>query len=60
MFGFARILVTDGLHIIQHDQLRKARDAGRVFGDFNEGPIQFAPTYKYDLNTDVCVPLVVV
>lgn len=38
----------------QHDQLRKMREAGRVFKGFVEGEIMFDPTYKYDLHTDVC------
>ena len=24
----------------------------KVFQDYNEGPLEFAPTYKYDLNSD--------
>ncbi|XP_036393120.1 synaptojanin-1-like isoform X2 [Megalops cyprinoides] len=34
------------------DQLKEQRDAGQVFKGFIEGPIQFPPTYKYDLFSD--------
>nr|XP_023020444.1 synaptojanin-1 [Leptinotarsa decemlineata] len=38
--------------ILQHDQLKKQQEAGNVFKSFNEGDINFAPTYKYDLFSD--------
>ncbi|ESO01264.1 hypothetical protein HELRODRAFT_157228 [Helobdella robusta] len=34
------------------DQLNVQRSAGQVFKGFNEGPTNFAPTYKYDLFCD--------
>eukprot|EP00116_Pleurobrachia_bachei_P005508 sb/3465770/ len=34
------------------DQLTVQRNLGKVFQGFNEGPLDFAPTYKYDLNSD--------
>ncbi|XAO22935.1 hypothetical protein I312_101710 [Cryptococcus bacillisporus CA1280] len=34
------------------DQLLKAMDAGEVFMGYDEGPIQFLPTYKYDNGTN--------
>lgn len=34
------------------DQLLKAMDAGEVFMGYDEGPIRFPPTYKYDNGTD--------
>ena len=34
------------------DQLRCEHSAGNVFQGFSEGPISFAPTYKYDLFSD--------
>jgi inositol polyphosphate 5-phosphatase INPP5B/F len=40
----------DLLHL---DQLNIERKAGRVFQEFDEGPIQFPPTYKYQPGTDV-------
>jgi hypothetical protein len=38
--------------LIQYDQLKKEHSDGRVFREFNEGPINFPPTYKYDINSD--------
>ncbi|XP_057991599.1 type I inositol polyphosphate 5-phosphatase 10 isoform X2 [Hevea brasiliensis] len=34
------------------DQLKIEREAGRVFKDWKEGKIYFAPTYKYSYNSD--------
>jgi len=36
-----------------HDQLIKEKAQGNVFKGFKEGEIKFAPTYKYDLFSDV-------
>lgn len=38
--------------ILQFDQLKRQQEAGKVFKDFQEGEINFAPTYKYDLFSD--------
>lgn len=38
--------------ILQHDQLKIQQEAGNVFKNFLEGPINFPPTYKYDLFSD--------
>jgi phosphatidylinositol-bisphosphatase len=38
--------------LIEHDQLNIERAAGRVFRDFEEGPLTFKPTYKYQPGTD--------
>ncbi|KAG8227890.1 hypothetical protein J437_LFUL008204 [Ladona fulva] len=38
--------------LLEHDQLRVQQEAGNVFKNFIEGPINFAPTYKYDLFSD--------
>ncbi|CAA6656992.1 unnamed protein product [Spirodela intermedia] len=38
--------------LLQRDQLRTEREAGRVFKGWNEGRIYFAPTYKYSNNSD--------
>ncbi|XP_006622972.1 synaptojanin-1 [Apis dorsata] len=38
--------------ILQHDQLKVQQNHGNVFKNFLEGPIIFAPTYKYDLFSD--------
>lgn len=39
--------------LIHHDQLTTEHRGGRVFAEFNEGSIKFAPTYKYDIGSDV-------
>eukprot|EP01117_Protostelium_nocturnum_P012327 TRINITY_DN4539_c0_g1_i2.p1 TRINITY_DN4539_c0_g1~~TRINITY_DN4539_c0_g1_i2.p1 ORF type:complete len:1197 (-),score=467.66 TRINITY_DN4539_c0_g1_i2:41-3631(-) len=36
-----------------HDQLLIETQAKRIFLDFNEGKLNFPPTYKYDLNSNV-------
>ncbi|KAJ4444390.1 hypothetical protein ANN_06182 [Periplaneta americana] len=36
---------------LQSDQLRNSRIEGSVFREFEEGPITFPPTYKYDPGT---------
>jgi hypothetical protein len=36
-----------------HDELRRELHANRVFRGFDEGPIEFPPTYKYDLGCDI-------
>ncbi|BES93669.1 phosphoinositide 5-phosphatase [Nesidiocoris tenuis] len=38
--------------LFESDQLKIQKDAGNVFQNFNEGDINFAPTYKYDLFSD--------
>ncbi|KNC81373.1 hypothetical protein SARC_06298, partial [Sphaeroforma arctica JP610] len=38
--------------LLQNCQLQSARDRGLVFQGFEEGEIIFAPTYKYDVNSD--------
>ncbi|XP_047141961.1 phosphatidylinositol 4,5-bisphosphate 5-phosphatase A isoform X1 [Hydra vulgaris] len=37
--------------ILDNDQLLKSKKEGKCFEDFNEHPINFSPTYKYDLNS---------
>ncbi|XP_053642270.1 uncharacterized protein INPP5E isoform X2 [Cherax quadricarinatus] len=39
-------------HLLQWDQLSQARHKGEAFSEFEEGPITFAPTFKYDPGTD--------
>jgi len=39
--------------LIEHDQLNIERAAGRVFRDFEEGALDFQPTYKYQPGTDL-------
>ncbi|KAJ6608640.1 Synaptojanin-1, partial [Pseudolycoriella hygida] len=38
--------------VLEHDQLNEQKSQGNVFNEFNEGPITFPPTYKYDLFSD--------
>lgn len=38
--------------LLGSDQLCQAMDANEVFGGYEEGPITFRPTYKYDNGTD--------
>ncbi|KAF8411493.1 hypothetical protein HHK36_004045 [Tetracentron sinense] len=38
--------------LLEKDQLKIEREAGRVFKEWNEGRIFFAPTYKYSHNSD--------
>eukprot|EP00127_Corallochytrium_limacisporum_P007462 Clim_evm7s252 gene=Clim_evmTU7s252 len=38
--------------LLKHDQLTRERKAGRTFNGFAEGPIDFLPTYKFDLKTN--------
>ena len=35
------------------DQLRQAQRSGRVAQGFEEGPLDFPPTYKFDPQSDV-------
>ncbi|TPX50429.1 hypothetical protein SeLEV6574_g00906 [Synchytrium endobioticum] len=39
-------------HLCLYDQLHEQRKEGVVFEGFQEGPIRFKPTYKYDNGTD--------
>ncbi|XP_068662438.1 type I inositol polyphosphate 5-phosphatase 10-like [Aristolochia californica] len=38
--------------LLEKDQLKIEREAGRVFKGWHEGKIYFAPTYKYSYNSD--------
>jgi synaptojanin len=38
--------------LFRHDQLNLQMVAGHAFPYFREAPIQFAPTYRYDVGTD--------
>jgi phosphatidylinositol-bisphosphatase len=38
--------------LLKEDQLCTQRNANNVFREFNEAPILFPPTYKYNLNED--------
>ena len=46
--------VANGLYkqLIQYDQLKTEHTVEKVFREFNEGFINFPPTYKYDINSD--------
>ncbi|CAL9166921.1 unnamed protein product [Musa hybrid cultivar] len=39
--------------LLERDQLKIEREAGRVFNGWKEGKISFAPTYKYSQNSDI-------
>lgn len=39
--------------LVKFDQLRKQMSLGNCFIGFQEGSLAFAPTYKYDPNTDI-------
>lgn len=47
----ARLEKGDYKSLFQNDQLKVQMNAGAAFDCFLEEPIQFAPTYKYDLAT---------
>lgn len=50
-----RDLVSEGLYsdLLAHDQLLTERAKGRsIWGEFEEAPIRFPPTFKYDPGTD--------
>ncbi|KAJ7682572.1 SacI homology domain-containing protein [Mycena polygramma] len=38
--------------LLAGDQLRQAIDSGAAFAGYDEGPLLFRPTYRYDLGTD--------
>jgi len=39
--------------LFNHDQLKQQQKQNKVFLEYNEAPIRFQPTYKYDVGTDV-------
>ncbi|XP_030647700.1 phosphatidylinositol polyphosphate 5-phosphatase type IV [Chanos chanos] len=39
--------------LLQHDQLYKEMNEGAIFKGFQEAPIHFPPTYKFDIGCDV-------
>ncbi|CAF2763131.1 unnamed protein product [Rotaria sp. Silwood2] len=41
------------IELLQYDQLKREHADKRVFHEFLEGPINFPPTYKYDVSSDV-------
>lgn len=49
---FQRIAKKDISTLLEKDQLNIEREKGHVFNDFNEGVIEFYPTYKYQPGTD--------
>ena len=50
----AAVKAGDLEHLVIHDQLRKEMKFNRGFRlrTFSEGPLNFAPTYKYDRRSD--------
>lgn len=47
-----RIDDADYDYLYERDQLKKVRDKGLIFIDFEEAPIRFPPTFKFDMGTD--------
>ncbi|ORX55629.1 DNase I-like protein [Hesseltinella vesiculosa] len=47
-----RLAVNNYEELLDYDQLMIERRAGRTFPMFEEGPVEFAPTYKFDAGTD--------
>ncbi|CDM32457.1 Inositol-1,4,5-trisphosphate 5-phosphatase 1 [Penicillium roqueforti FM164] len=47
------ILQRDYQRLYDNDQLNLQMVAGRVFQFYSEGPIEFPPTYKYDVGGDI-------
>ncbi|TFK71771.1 inositol polyphosphate phosphatase [Pluteus cervinus] len=45
--------VDDYDRLFAEDQLRQAMAAGAAFNGYEEGPILFRPTYRYDLGTEL-------
>ena len=39
--------------LMQYDQLNDIFKKGKIFHGFTEAPINFMPTYKYDVNTSM-------
>jgi len=39
--------------LLEKDQLNMSRNVCEYLEKYQEGSIMFAPTYKYDVNTDV-------
>ncbi|XP_076007094.1 phosphatidylinositol polyphosphate 5-phosphatase type IV [Genypterus blacodes] len=39
--------------LLQHDQLSKEMKEGSIFKGFQEAPVHFRPTYKFDIGCDV-------
>ncbi|XP_044461717.1 type I inositol polyphosphate 5-phosphatase 10-like [Mangifera indica] len=48
-----RLEQNDWDRLLDKDQLKIEKDAGRVFKGWKEGKIYFAPTYKYSYNSDM-------
>ncbi|OCT79994.1 synaptojanin-2-like isoform X2 [Xenopus laevis] len=42
----------DWKKLLEYDQLQFQKSAGKIFKDFYEGTIHFAPTYKYDIGSE--------
>eukprot|EP00833_Pecoramyces_ruminatium_P009944 jgi/Orpsp1_1/1183976/evm.model.c7180000087459.1 len=38
--------------LLKYDQLKSQKDKGIIFENYQEGPIKFKPTYKFDVGTD--------
>lgn len=51
--ALAKILEGDYETLLRYDQLGQRMTKGLVFSGFKENAIKFAPTYKYDVGSDV-------
>ena len=49
----ALVAAGDWPALLSADQLSNERAAGRTFSGFEEAPVAFAPSYKYDIFSDV-------
>uniref|UniRef100_A0A8D0E8G5 Phosphatidylinositol polyphosphate 5-phosphatase type IV n=1 Tax=Salvator merianae TaxID=96440 RepID=A0A8D0E8G5_SALMN len=45
-------VATDVSKLLQHDQLTKEMNSGSIFKGFQEAPILFRPSYKFDVGRD--------
>ncbi|XP_051519658.1 phosphatidylinositol polyphosphate 5-phosphatase type IV-like isoform X1 [Myxocyprinus asiaticus] len=48
-----QVVGADMSPLLQHDQLSKEMKEGSIFKGFQEAPIHFPPTYKFDIGCDV-------
>ena len=51
--SIAIISILTILHLSLRAQLQNAMDSGAAFAGYEEGPLLFRPTYRYDVGTDI-------
>jgi synaptojanin len=39
--------------LLEHDQLREVMKSGEAFSELHEPPIDFAPTYKFNIHSSI-------